>query len=187
LGCRPGVGRHLAGAVSISPNLDYIERAYDDAKYGNFSRQPYVDIIIPSMIDPDMAPPGKHVMSCFVQYAPTNWPTGSGRTPSARRSATRSSDVLELLPRHQDIILHRQVLTPVDVERITGITEGNIFHGELNLSQLFFLRPAPAMRSTARPSRATTSAAPAPTPAAASWARWRRRRRAGFPSPWCTT
>ena len=70
LGCRPGVGRHLAGAVSISPNLDYIERAYDDAKYGNFSRQPYVDIIFPSMIDPDMAPPGKHVMSCFVQYAP---------------------------------------------------------------------------------------------------------------------
>ena len=70
LACRAGRRPHLAGAISISPDLEYIERAYDDAKYGQFSRQPYIDIIIPSMIDPDMAPPGKHVMSCFVQYAP---------------------------------------------------------------------------------------------------------------------
>ncbi|HEY7235702.1 MAG TPA: NAD(P)/FAD-dependent oxidoreductase, partial [Gemmatimonadaceae bacterium] len=68
--CMPGVGRHLRGAMSISPSLEYLERAYDDAKYGNFSRNPYMDIVIPSMIDPGMAPPGKHVMSIFVQYAP---------------------------------------------------------------------------------------------------------------------
>ncbi len=143
LGCRPGVGRHLAGAVSISPNLDYIERAYDDAKYGHFSKQPYIDVILPSMIDPDMAPPGKHVMSCFVQYAP--YRLADGEWTDAKREAFGDA-VVDVLARYfpdiRDIILHRQVLTPVDVERITGITEGNIFHGELNLSQLFFLRPA---------------------------------------------
>src|SRR5688500_635805 len=68
--CMPGVGRQHRGAFSISPSLDYVERAYDDAKYGDFSRRPYMDIVFPSMIDPGMAPPGKHVMSIFVQYAP---------------------------------------------------------------------------------------------------------------------
>ncbi len=68
--CLPGPGRHLRGAVSISPSIDYMERAYDEAKYGQFSSQPYMDIVIPSLTDPSVAPPGKHVMSCFVQYAP---------------------------------------------------------------------------------------------------------------------
>ena len=68
--CMPGFGPHLRGAVSISPSIDYLERAYDDAKYGDYSKEPYIDIVIPSAIDPGMAPPGKHVMSCFVQYAP---------------------------------------------------------------------------------------------------------------------
>ena len=68
--CLPGPGPHLRGAISISPSVDYMERAYDDAKYGRFSRRPYIDIVIPSLTDPSVAPPGKHVMSCFVQYAP---------------------------------------------------------------------------------------------------------------------
>ena len=68
--CLPGPGPHLRGAISISPSIDYMEQAYDDAKYGRFSRRPYVDIVIPSLTDPSVAPPGKHVMSCFVQYAP---------------------------------------------------------------------------------------------------------------------
>ena len=78
----PGEGPHLAGAISISPSLDYIEQAYDDAKYGDFSRRPYMDIILPSMLDPGMAPPGKHVMSIFVQYAPYHLPRGylAGKT-----------------------------------------------------------------------------------------------------------
>ena len=67
--CLPGAGPHLRGAISISPSIDYMERAYDAAKYGRFSRQPYIDIVIPSLTDPSVAPPGKHVMSCFVQYA----------------------------------------------------------------------------------------------------------------------
>src|SRR2546428_9087415 len=68
----PGVGPHLRGAVSISPSVEYMERAYDDAKYGRYSRRPYIDIVIPSLTDPSVCPPGKHVMSCFVQYAPYN-------------------------------------------------------------------------------------------------------------------
>jgi phytoene dehydrogenase-like protein len=142
LACWPGVGRHLAGSISISPSTDYIERAYDDAKYGDFSRQPYIDLIIPSMIDPDMAPPGKHVMSCFVQYASYDLHHG---TWVERREAFGDAVVntlSEYFPNLKDIILHRQVLTPWDIEQTTGLTQGNIFQGELNLSQLFFLRPA---------------------------------------------
>ncbi|MEI2611147.1 MAG: NAD(P)/FAD-dependent oxidoreductase [Candidatus Promineifilaceae bacterium] len=142
LACKPGVGRHLAGAVSISPSVDYIERAYDDAKHGEFSRKPYVDVIFPSMIDPGMAPPGKHVMSCFVQYAPYNL---NGGWTDEKREAFGDAvvDVLaEYFPNLKNLILHRQVLTPVDIERMIGISEGNIFHGELSLSQLYFLRPA---------------------------------------------
>jgi phytoene dehydrogenase-like protein len=142
LSCMPGPGRHLAGAISISPNLDYIERAFDDAKYGNFSQHPYIDCIIPSMIDPDMAPPGKHVMSCFVQYAP--YQLADGEWTDAKREAFGDAVVDTLsryMPNLKDIILHRQVITPVDIERIAGLSQGNIFHGELSLSQLFFLRP----------------------------------------------
>src|SRR5213593_1558842 len=142
--CMPGPGRHLRGAVSISPSLEYVERAYDDAKYGEFSRRPYCDIVIPSMIDPDMAPPGKHVMSIFVQYAPYHL---NGGWTDARREAFGDAvidAVARFAPNLKSIILHRQVLTPADIERVTGLTEGNIFQGELALHQLFFLRPAPS-------------------------------------------
>ena len=89
--CLPGPGAHLRGAVSISPSVEYMERAYDEAKYGRFSRQPYIDIVIPSLTDPSVAPPGKHVMSCFVQYAPYHLKEGTLGRRSARRSATPSS------------------------------------------------------------------------------------------------
>ncbi len=140
--CLPGPGPHLRGAISISPSVDYIERAYDDAKYGDFSRRPYLDIVIPSLIDPTMAPPGRHVMSIFVQYAPYDL---NGGWNDAQREAFGDAviDALaEYAPNIQDIILHRQVLTPWDLEHTFGLTEGNIFHGELSLQQLFFLRPA---------------------------------------------
>lgn len=141
--CMPGVGPHLRGAISISPSIEYLERAYDDAKYGEFSRHPYMDVIIPSMIDPHMAPPGKHVMSIFVQYAPYNV---TGGWTDAKRDAFGDA-VVDTLTRYapnlKHAILHRQVITPADIERITGLTEGNIFQGELALHQLFFLRPAP--------------------------------------------
>jgi phytoene dehydrogenase-like protein len=139
----PGEGPHLHGAVSISPTVEYLERAYDEAKYGHFSRRPYIDLIIPSMIDPGMAPPGKHVMSCFVQYAPYNL---EGGWDDAKREAFGDAviDTLsEYAPNLKSLILHRQVLTPKDIEDSIGLTEGNIFQGELALHQLFFLRPAP--------------------------------------------
>jgi phytoene dehydrogenase-like protein len=141
--CLPGRGPHLRGAVSISPSVEYLERAYDDAKYGEFSRHPYMDIVIPSMIDPGMAPPGKHVMSIFVQYAPHNL---NGGWTDEKREAFGDTVVKTLAryaPNIESLILHRQVLTPADIERITGLTEGNIFQGELALQQLFFLRPVP--------------------------------------------
>ena len=141
--CLPGPGPHLRGAFSISPSIEYLERAYDDAKYGDFSRHPYMDVVIPSMIDPGMAPPGKHVMSIFVQYAPYHL---NGGWNDGQRDAFGDAVVRTLAryaPNLPSIILHRQVLTPLDIERITGLTEGNIFQGELALNQLFFLRPAP--------------------------------------------
>jgi phytoene dehydrogenase-like protein len=143
LTCLPGVGPHLRGAISISPSMEYVERAYDDAKYGAFSRRPYMDIILPSMIDPGMAPPGKHVMSVFVQYAPS---TITGGWDDGKRDAFGTAvidAIAAFAPNIRDIIVGQQVLTPADIERITGLTEGNIFQGELALHQLFFLRPTP--------------------------------------------
>ena len=141
--CLPGEGPLHRGAISISPSIDYVERAYDDAKYGEFSRQPYMDVIIPSMIDRDMAPPGHHVMSCFVQYAPYDL---EGGWDDAKREAfgeTVISTLERYAPNIRRAIVGKQVITPVDIERIAGITGGNIFHGELLLHQVFFLRPAP--------------------------------------------
>jgi phytoene dehydrogenase-like protein len=139
----PGPGPHLRGAVSISPSVEYMERAYDDAKYGSFSRRPYIDMVIPTLTDPSVAPPGKHVMSCFVQYAPYNLKEGNWDEKREEFGDTVIDTIAEHAPNIKDIILHRQVLTPLDLEREFGLSEGNIFQGELTLEQLFFLRPAP--------------------------------------------
>jgi len=143
LKCKPGAGPHLRGAISISPGVEYMERAYDDAKYGRFSRRPYIDIVIPSLTDPSVAPPGKHVMSCFVQYAPYNLKEGNWDEQREHFGDTVIDTIAEHAPNIRDLILHRQVLTPLDLEREFGLSEGNIFQGELTLEQLFFLRPAP--------------------------------------------
>ena len=151
--CMPGVGPQHRGAFSISPDMDYLERAYDDAKYGEFSKNPYMDIVIPSMIDPGMAPPGKHVMSVFVQYAPYHL---NGGWTDAKREAFGDAVVNTInryAPNFKASILHRQVLSPLDIERMTGLSEGNIFQGELALQQLFFLRPAAAWAKYRTPIR----------------------------------
>ncbi len=139
--CLPGEGPHHRGAISISPSIEYLERAYDDAKYGDFSRRPYMDTIFPSVIDPSMAPPGKHVMSCFVQYAP--FKLNGGWTPEKKEAFGDAvvDAITEYAPDFKNIILHRQVVTPDDLESVFGLTEGNIFHGELALHQLFMMRP----------------------------------------------
>ena len=143
--CLPGPGDHLRGAISFSPSVDYMERAYDDAKYGRFSRRPYIDTIIPTLVDPSMAPPGKHVMSCFVQYAPYHLADGEGTWDQQREAFGDAviDTIEERAPNIRKLIVHRQVLTPLDLERQFGLTEGNIFQGELSLEQLFFSRPVP--------------------------------------------
>jgi phytoene dehydrogenase-like protein len=151
--CKPGAGPHLRGAVSISPSIDYMERAFDEAKYGRYSTRPYVDIVIPSLTDPSVAPPGKHVMSCFVQYAPYDLRGGSWDDEREKFGDAVVDAISQFAPNLKDRILHRQVLTPLDLEREFGLSEGNIFQGELTLEQLFFLRPAPGWASYRTPIR----------------------------------
>jgi phytoene dehydrogenase-like protein len=151
--CLPGPGEHLRGAISISPGVDYMERAYDEAKHGAFSSRPYIDMVIPTLSDSSLAPPGKHVMSCFVQYAPYHLKPGDV-WDDARREAFGDA-VIDAIAVHapniRNIIRHRQVLTPLDIERTFGLSEGNIFQGELSLEQLFFLRPVPGWAQYATP------------------------------------
>jgi phytoene dehydrogenase-like protein len=139
----PGPGAHLRGAISISPSMDYMERAYDDAKYGRYSRRPYIDIVIPSLTDPSVAPPGKHVLSCFVQYAPYKLAQGNWDEQREAFGDNVIDTIAEHAPNIKKIIIDRQILTPLDLEREFGLTQGNIFQGELSLEQLFFLRPVP--------------------------------------------
>ncbi|HXF56193.1 MAG TPA: NAD(P)/FAD-dependent oxidoreductase [Actinomycetota bacterium] len=145
--CRPNREgtEHLRGAISISPSVDYLEEAYADAREGRFSRRPYVDIVIPTLVDPSLAPPGKHVMSCFVQYAPYDLDPSLGGWDRQREAFGDAvvGAMAEFAPNLPDLVLHRQVLTPLDLEREFGLSEGNIFHGELALDQLFWARPVP--------------------------------------------
>jgi len=149
----PGPGAHLRGAISISPSVEYMERAYDQAKYGEFSRRPYIDMVIPTLTDPSVAPPGKHILSCFVQYAPYKLRSGTWDEQRDAFGDTVIDTIAEHAPNIRDIILHKQVLTPLDIERTFGLTEGNIFQGELTLEQLFFLRPAPGWAQYTTPIR----------------------------------
>ena len=145
--CRPntnGTADHLRGDVAIAPSIEYLEKAYDEAKYGEFSRRPYINMVIPSVMDPSVAPPGKHIVSCFVQYAPYHLKDGPEQWPQRREAFgdTVVDTLEEYCPGFKDTILYRQVLTPWDLEQQFGLTEGNIFHGELSQEQLLFQRPA---------------------------------------------
>ncbi|HEY6214472.1 MAG TPA: NAD(P)/FAD-dependent oxidoreductase [Vicinamibacterales bacterium] len=151
--CLPGDGAHLRGALSISPSVDYMERAYDQAKYGEFSKRPYIDMVIPTLTDPSVAPPGKHILSCFVQYAPYTLAAGTWDQQREAFGDAVIDTIAEYAPNIRNIILHRQVLTPLDLEREFGLTEGNIFQGELTLEQLFFARPVPGWAQYATPIR----------------------------------
>jgi phytoene dehydrogenase-like protein len=146
---------HLRGATTISPSIEYMERAYDDAKYGRFSRAPFVDIVIPTLVDPSMAPPGKHVMSCFVQYAPYHLEQGAAWDAGMREAFGDAviAAVARFAPNLPDLILHRQVLTPLDLEEMFSLSEGNIFQGELSLEQLFWTRPIPGYARFTTPIR----------------------------------
>jgi phytoene dehydrogenase-like protein len=136
-------GPQHRGTIHISPDQDYIERAFDDAKYGRPSAQPVLECTIPSTVDPTVAPPGRHLMSMFVQYAPYELRDGSW-DDQREPFADRCFDVLnEYAPNFKDAVLDRQVLTPVDLERVFNLTGGNIFQGAMNPGQLFAFRPVP--------------------------------------------
>jgi phytoene dehydrogenase-like protein len=141
--CRPGDGDHIRGDIAIAPSIDYLEKAYDQAKYGEFSTRPYINAVIPTLTDPSLAPPGKHILSCFVQYAPYHIKEGAENWPKYREAFgdTVVDTLAEYIPGLKDKILFRQVLTPWDLEQTMGLTEGNIFQGELSLEQLLFQRP----------------------------------------------
>ena len=125
-------------------SLERMERAYDDWKAGTWSQDPYMDMVMPTLVDPTMAPPGKHMMSCFVQYCPYEI---EGRAWKPDEKAAFGQTVIDQIanysPDFKDLILHVEVRTPQDIEAEIGITEGNIFHGELTMDQLLFNRPVP--------------------------------------------
>lgn len=131
------------GFTNIGPSMEYLERAFDDAKYGWYSSHPYIDCAVQSVVDPDMAPPGKHVLSCFVQYAPYHL-KGSDWDAERQRFGDTVQETLEsFFPGFKDLVLHREVVTPLDIERVVGLTEGNIFAGEFFAPQMYVFRPAP--------------------------------------------
>jgi phytoene dehydrogenase-like protein len=131
------------GFTNIGPSIEYLERAFDDAKYGWYSQRPYLDCALQSTVDPDMAPPGKHVMSCFVQYAPYHLTGSDWDTERQRFGDTVQATLESFFPGFGDLVIHREVVTPLDIERVVGLTEGNIFAGEFFAPQMYFFRPAP--------------------------------------------
>jgi phytoene dehydrogenase-like protein len=171
-------GPQHRGTIHISPDQDYIERAFDDAKYGRPSADPVLECTIPSTVDPTVAPPGRHLMSMFVQYAPYD-PRGSSWDEQREAFADRSFDVLnDYAPNFKDAVLDRQVLAPLDLERVFNLTGGNIFQGAMTPGQLFAFRPRHRLRELPH-------AAPRPVPVRCR--RPSRRRRDGNARAQCRT
>jgi len=134
---------YLVGAVDLCPTMEYIERAFDDAKHGAFSREPTVDIYFQSLVDGSVAPAGKHTMTCFVQYAPSELRSGSW-DDAREMVADRVLATLEAYaPGLRRLVLHSEVVTPLDIERRIGMTGGNIDQGDITPDQIFFFRPIP--------------------------------------------
>jgi len=131
----------LSGRIHIGPDIDYLERAFDAAKYGDYSPHPYMDITIPSLVDPALAPGGAHVMSVYVQYAPHKLKEGDW---NARREEF-ADNTIEVLSSYasdiKELIVGRQVITPLDLEKVYGLSGGHIHHGEQSLDQFFTFRP----------------------------------------------
>jgi phytoene dehydrogenase-like protein len=130
----------LKGRIHIGNEIDYLERAFDESKYGNFSRQPYLEATIPSLTDPALAPEGKHVMSVYMQYAPHKL---KGDWDSERNALGQTvvQTLAQYAPNLPELILTHQIITPRDLEEKYGLTGGQIFHGDLALDQFFTMRP----------------------------------------------
>jgi phytoene dehydrogenase-like protein len=131
----------LSGRIHIGPEIDYLERAFDESKYGNFSRQPYLEITFPTLTDPSLAPAGKHVMSIYVQYAPYKLKGGDWESQRVGLGDAVVKTLTQYAPNLPELILRHQIITPQDLEDTYGLTGGHIFHGELALDQFFTMRP----------------------------------------------
>jgi len=131
----------LCGRIHIGPDIDYLERAFDAAKYGDFSPRPYLDITIPSLSDPALAPEGAHVMSIHAQFAPYRLKNGDWDGRREELGDTVINELSDYAPNVKELIVARQVITPLDLERTYGLTGGHIHHGEMSLDQLFAFRP----------------------------------------------
>ena len=137
---KSGDSAALKGRIHIGHEIDYLERAFDESKYGNFSRQPYLEVAIPSLTDPTLAPESKHVMSIYMQYAPYKL-KGSWEEQRESLGQTVIQTLAQYAPNLPELILARQIITPLDLEEKYGLTGGQIFHGELALDQFFTMRP----------------------------------------------
>jgi phytoene dehydrogenase-like protein len=147
-------GPQHRGTIHISPTMDYIERAYDSAKYGCPSEQPIIEATIPSVLDDTLAPPGRHVMSMFTQYFPYRLAPGLSLEQERERYADRCFDLMdEYAPNFKRSVIARQVLTPADLEQRFGLTGGNIMQGVMSLSSLSFMRPVPGYADYRTPVR----------------------------------
>jgi phytoene dehydrogenase-like protein len=131
----------LSGRIHIGPEIDYLERAFDESKYGNFSKQPYLEVAIPSLSDPSLAPAGQHVMSIYMQYAPFKLKGTDWETQRKALGQTVVQTLSQYAPNLPELILTHQIITPQDLEETYGLTGGHIFHGELSLDQFFTMRP----------------------------------------------
>jgi phytoene dehydrogenase-like protein len=128
---------------TLVPSLEFAERCYDTAKFGEIPEELWIDCVVSSNADPSLAPPGKHILTCFVQYVPYRLRHGTWDENRELLGDRVVKKIGEYAPNVPDSVFARQVLTPLDLERIYGLTEGNIFHGDLRLEQLFFMRPVP--------------------------------------------
>jgi phytoene dehydrogenase-like protein len=131
----------LSGRIQVGHEIDYLERAFDAAKYGNYSTHPYMDITIPSIIDPSLAPDGAHVMSIHVQYAPYKLKNGDWNSRREEFGNSVVNVLSDFAPNLKNLIVQRQVITPLDLEQTYGLDGGHIFHGEQSLDQFFLFRP----------------------------------------------
>jgi phytoene dehydrogenase-like protein len=139
---------------TVCPGTDYHERAWDEAKHGRASTHPYVDCVVPTHLDPDLAPPGRHVLTAFVNYAPYRLAEGDWAAERERLAERVTDTITEFAPNFRRAVIARDILSPVDLESRFGLTEGNIFHGDLNLGQLFLGRPVPGWSRYRTPIRA---------------------------------
>jgi phytoene dehydrogenase-like protein len=140
-GTSPGP-QHRA-TIDICPSLDYIERAYDEAKYGRWSSEPFLEAVIPTVYDDSIAPPGKQIMSVFCQFGPYELAEGTWDTEKEKFGDRVTEIMGRYAPNFPGAVIHRQVVSPLDLERDFALTHGNIFQGDMSLDQLFFMRPVP--------------------------------------------